>query len=50
MIGHLLFLLGRFPPLFLAGDTFTQSNRNIQLVKVGLNYLFNWSSYGYGYR
>jgi outer membrane immunogenic protein len=39
---------GTVPPLFLAGDTFTQSNRNIQLVKVGINYLFNWSSYGYG--
>src|SRR6266567_8180928 len=24
---------------FLAGDTFTQSNRNIQMVKVGINYL-----------
>ena len=34
-------------PLFLAGDTFTQSNRNIQMVKVGINYLFNWSSYRY---
>jgi outer membrane immunogenic protein len=32
---------------FLAGDTFTQSNRNIQMVKVGINYLFNWSSYRY---
>src|SRR5260221_4278056 len=30
---------------FLPGDTFTQSNRNIQMVKVGINYLFNWSSY-----
>jgi hypothetical protein len=29
---------------FLAGDTFTQSNRSIQMVKVGINYLFN-SSY-----
>lgn len=29
----------------LANDTFTQSNRNIQMVKVGLNYLFNWSGY-----
>jgi outer membrane immunogenic protein len=34
-------------PPFLAGDTFTQSNRNIQMVKVGINYLFNWSSYRY---
>src|SRR6266576_2460867 len=32
---------------FLAGDTFTQSNRNVQMVKVGINYLFNWSSYRY---
>jgi outer membrane immunogenic protein len=31
---------------FLAGDTFTQS-RDIQMVKVGINYLFNWSSYRY---
>jgi outer membrane immunogenic protein len=38
---------GTVTPLFLAGDTFTQSNRNIQMVKVGINYLFNWSSYGY---
>ena len=38
---------GTAPPLFLAGDTFTQSNRNIQMVKVGVNYLFNWSSYRY---
>jgi outer membrane immunogenic protein len=34
-------------PGFLPGDTFTQSNRNIQMVKVGINYLFNWSSYRY---
>ena len=34
-------------PGFLPGDTFTQSDRNIQMVKVGINYLFNWSSYRY---
>jgi outer membrane immunogenic protein len=34
-------------PGFLPGDTFTQSNRNIQMVKVGINYLFNWSGYRY---
>jgi len=34
-------------PGFLPGDTFTQSNRNIQMVKVGVNYLFNWSGYRY---
>lgn len=26
----------------LAGDVFTTNNRNIQLVTVGVNYLFNW--------
>ncbi len=26
----------------LAGDVFTTNNRNIQLVTVGINYLFNW--------
>jgi len=30
-------------PLF-AGDTFTSNNRNIQMVKVGVNYLFNWGA------
>jgi outer membrane immunogenic protein len=34
---------------FLPGDTFTASNRNVQMVKVGINYRFNWSGYGYGY-
>jgi outer membrane immunogenic protein len=29
---------------FLAGDTFTSNNRNIQMVKVGVNYLFNWGA------
>jgi outer membrane immunogenic protein len=28
---------------FLTGDTFTQRNRDIQMVKVGINYLFNRS-------
>ena len=41
---------GTVPPLFLAGETFTQSNRNIQMVKVGINYRFNWGGSGYGYR
>jgi outer membrane immunogenic protein len=31
------------PVGFFAGDTFTQSNRNVQMLKVGVNYLFNWS-------
>jgi outer membrane immunogenic protein len=29
---------------FLAGDTFTTNNRNVQMVKVGVNYLFNWGA------
>jgi outer membrane immunogenic protein len=35
---------------FLPGDTFLASNRSVQMLKVGLNYRFNWSGYGYGYR
>jgi outer membrane immunogenic protein len=31
-------------PLFTAGDTFTTNNRNVQMVKVGVNYLFNWGA------
>jgi outer membrane immunogenic protein len=27
---------------FLVGDTFTSSNRNVQMVKIGVNYLWNW--------
>jgi outer membrane immunogenic protein len=29
---------------FLAGDTFVSNNRNVQMVKVGVNYLFNWGA------
>jgi outer membrane immunogenic protein len=29
---------------FLAGDTFTASNRNVQIATVGINYRFNWAS------
>ena len=29
---------------FLPGDTFTSNNRNVQMVKVGVNYLFNWGA------
>jgi outer membrane immunogenic protein len=32
---------------FLAGDTFTTNNRNVQMVKVGVNYLFNWGAPAY---
>jgi outer membrane immunogenic protein len=31
-------------PLFVAGDTFTTNNRNVQMLKVGVNYLFNWGA------
>jgi outer membrane immunogenic protein len=36
-----------FVPLnapFLAGDTFTTGNRNIQMVKLGFNWHFNWGA------
>jgi len=29
---------------FLAGDTFTTGDHNFQMVKVGINYLFNWGN------
>jgi len=32
---------------FLPGDTFTQINRNVQMVKAGINYRFNWGGYRY---
>ena len=31
----------------LPGDTFTSGNRNVQMFKVGFNYLFNWGAPGY---
>jgi outer membrane immunogenic protein len=34
---------GVLGPAF-AADTFTTSNRNVQMVKVGVNYLFNWGA------
>jgi outer membrane immunogenic protein len=36
------------PIVGLAGDTFTSNNRNVQMFKVGVNYLFNWGAPGYG--
>jgi outer membrane immunogenic protein len=33
----------------LTGDTFVERNRDVQMVKVGVNYRFNWGGYGYGY-
>jgi len=34
---------------FLAVDTFTSNNRNVQEFKVGINYLFNWGRRATGY-
>jgi outer membrane immunogenic protein len=34
---------------FFPGDAFTRSNRNVQMVKAGINYRFNWGGYGSGY-
>ena len=31
---------------FLAGDTFTTGNRNLQMATVGINYRFNWGATG----
>jgi outer membrane immunogenic protein len=41
IIGNRTFVIPATAPL-LAGDTFTSNNRNVQMVKVGINYLFNW--------
>ena len=29
----------------VGGDVFTTNDRNIQMVTVGVNYLFNWGAY-----
>ena len=42
-LGNRTFLIPAGSP-FLAGDTFTTNNRNVQMVKVGVNYLFNWGA------
>jgi outer membrane immunogenic protein len=42
-LGSRNFLIPATAPL-LAGDTFTSNTRNLQMVKVGVNYLFNWSA------
>jgi hypothetical protein len=34
---------------FFPGDIFPRGNRNVQMVKAGINYRFNWGCYGYGY-
>jgi outer membrane immunogenic protein len=40
-LGNRTFTVPVTAPL-LAGDTFTSNNRNVQMVKVGVNYLINW--------
>jgi Outer membrane protein beta-barrel domain len=40
-LGNRTFVIPATAPL-LAGDTFTSNNRNVQMIKVGFNYLFNW--------
>jgi outer membrane immunogenic protein len=42
-LGSRTFFIPATAPL-LAGDTFTSNNRNLQMVKVGVNYLFNWGA------
>jgi len=42
-LGNRTFFIPATAP-FLAGDTFTSNNRNVQTVKVGFNYLFNWGA------
>jgi outer membrane immunogenic protein len=42
-LGNRTFFIPTTAP-FLGGDTFTSNNRNVQMVKVGFNYLFNWGT------
>ena len=42
-LGNRTFTLPATSPIVaLAGDTFTSGNRNVQMFKVGVNYLWNW--------
>jgi len=44
-LGNRTLVVPATAPFILAGDTFTSSNnRNVQMVKVGANYLFNWGA------
>ena len=45
-LGNRTFIVPAGAP-FLVGDTFTTNNRNVQMVKFGFNYLFNWGAPGY---
>ena len=40
-LGNRTFTVPLTAPL-LPGDTFTSTNRNVQMVKIGVNYLWNW--------
>ena len=42
-LGNRTFAIPATAP-FLAGDTFVSNNRNVQMVKLGVNYLFNWGA------
>jgi outer membrane immunogenic protein len=42
-LGNRTFVIPATATLLL-GDTFTSGNRNVQMVKVGFNYLFNWGA------
>jgi outer membrane immunogenic protein len=42
-LGSRTFVIPHTAPI-LAGDTITSNNRNVQTVKVGFNYLFNWGA------
>jgi outer membrane immunogenic protein len=44
-LGNRSFFIPATAP-FLANDAFTSGNRNVQMVKVGFNYLFNWGAPG----
>jgi outer membrane immunogenic protein len=42
-LGNRTFFIPTTAP-FLAGDTLISNNRNIAMVKIGINYLFNWGA------
>ena len=42
-LGNWTLVIPATAPL-LAGDMFTSHNGNVQMVKVGVNYLFNWGA------
>jgi outer membrane immunogenic protein len=42
-LGNRTFFIPATAP-FLAGDTLISNNRNIAMLKIGINYLFNWGT------